>query len=180
VLVQMALSYWNQRRYDAAIDWANKALDLDPRHLLAREFLVSAYMKKGDFERYMAESVKHADAFGVAPGILRPIEDAYGTDGWQGVARCCLELVSKQPAAPAFQLAVLFAHAGDADTAFFHLDRAIVARDPSLVDLAVAPQWDCLRADPRFEECITRMGLGSQLAARDITSAHSSSGRSRA
>jgi hypothetical protein len=27
------------------------------------------------------------------------------------------------------------------------------------VDLAVAPQWDRLRADPRFQGCVTRMGL---------------------
>jgi hypothetical protein len=28
-----------------------------------------------------------------------------------------------------------------------------------LVHLAVAPQWDSLRADPRFNECLARMNL---------------------
>jgi len=28
-----------------------------------------------------------------------------------------------------------------------------------LVHLAVAPQWDSLRADPRFNECLARMKL---------------------
>ena len=28
---------------------------------------------------------------------------------------------------------------------------AIEGRDPCLVDLAVAPQWDALRKDPRFQ-----------------------------
>jgi hypothetical protein len=27
------------------------------------------------------------------------------------------------------------------------------------VHLAVAPQWDDLRGDPRFAECLARMGL---------------------
>jgi tetratricopeptide (TPR) repeat protein len=31
VLVQIATSYWNQRRYDDALAFANKALNLDPR-----------------------------------------------------------------------------------------------------------------------------------------------------
>jgi hypothetical protein len=31
--------------------------------------------------------------------------------------------------------------------------------DPALIDLAVAPHWDGLRADPRFNECLARMNL---------------------
>ena len=43
--------------------------------------------------------------------------------------------------------------------AFEHLQRLIDARDPALIHLAVAPQWDSLRADPRFNECLARMKL---------------------
>jgi hypothetical protein len=65
----------------------------------------------------------------------------------------------RETGAPAFHLAILCAEAGDLDAAFSYLDRAIDARDPSLVDLAVAPQWDPIRADPRFERCLARVGL---------------------
>ena len=51
------------------------------------------------------------------------------------------------------------AEAGDLDAAFERLRRLIDARDPVLVHLAVAPQWDSLRADPRFNECLERMKL---------------------
>jgi DNA-binding winged helix-turn-helix (wHTH) protein/tetratricopeptide (TPR) repeat protein len=157
VLVQLALSYWNQRRYDDAMVWAAKALDVDPRHLMAREFLVGAYMNKGDFDRYMEETVKHVESFGMTGDAVRPIEHAYRSGGWTAVGRCCLEL--SETNAPAFQLAVLSTLAGDIDAAFRHLDRAILERDPSLVDLAVAPQWDRLRSDARFAERVARMGL---------------------
>jgi hypothetical protein len=53
----------------------------------------------------------------------------------------------------------LHSQAGDLDAAFEHLDRAIDSRDPALVHLAVAPQWDGLRADPRLAVRLTRMGL---------------------
>ncbi len=58
-----------------------------------------------------------------------------------------------------FHLAMHYAEAGDLDAAFEHLQRMIDARDPALIHLAVAPQWDSLRADPRFNECLARMKL---------------------
>jgi hypothetical protein len=56
---------------------------------------------------------------------------------------------------------VLHAQAGDLDDAFRWLDRALDSHDPALVHLAVAPQWDNLRVDPRFQQRLTRMGLAS-------------------
>ena len=47
----IAVSCWNQRRYDDVIVWANKALDRDPQHPFARECLGGAYWKMGDLER---------------------------------------------------------------------------------------------------------------------------------
>ena len=55
--------------------------------------------------------------------------------------------------------AVNYAEMGDLDKAFESLQRALDVRDPGLVHLAVAPQWDSLRADPRFNECLARMKL---------------------
>jgi hypothetical protein len=45
------------------------------------------------------------------------------------------------------------------DEAFRHLDAAIAHRDAALVHLAVAPKWDCLRADYRLGERLQAMGL---------------------
>ena len=41
----------------------------------------------------------------------------------------------------------MFGEAGKLDEAFRQLDLAIADHDPSLVHLAVAPQWDSLRGD---------------------------------
>jgi len=158
VHVQIALSYWNRREYVAAIEWAGRALAIDPKHLLAREFLVGAYLQKGDHDRAMAEALKHAESFGAPPEALQPLKDAYATGGRVAVVRYSLDQ-SRRSNAPAFQLAVLSTEAGEPDAAFDYLERAIAARDPSLVDLAVAPQWDPLRGDARFAACLQRMGL---------------------
>ena len=153
VHLQIALSYWNQRRYDDMIAWATRSLELDPQHLLAREFLAGAYLKKGDLDRHMAESLTHARAAGAPPELLDELRRVYDTRGRAGVVEFALRANAN---GPPVQLALLHGEAGNLDEAFRHLDAAIARRDPALVHLAVAPQWDCLRADARFDGGWTR------------------------
>ena len=124
--VQIAGSFWFQRRYDDVIVWANKALDRNPHHLAARQELAAAYWKMGDLER-----------------ARKLLADCAQLDlGNEGLF-----------------LAVNFAQAGDLDSAFEHLQRLIDTRDFAVIHLAVAPEWDSLRADPRFNQCLARMKL---------------------
>jgi DNA-binding winged helix-turn-helix (wHTH) protein len=158
VHLQIALSYWNQRRYDDMIAWATRSLELDPQHLLAREFLAGAYLKKGDLDRHMAESVTHARAAGCPLELLHELQRSYHTGGRAGVVAFALRANAN---GPPVQLAVLHGEAGHLDEAFRHLDAAISLHDPALVHLAVAPQWDYLRADGRFGERLQTMGLAA-------------------
>ena len=160
VHLQIALSYWNQRRFEQSIEWANKALALDPRHLLAREHLAGAYWKMGDLDRHMAESIRHAEDYGAPVELLDELKRIYAEGGRAAVVRYSLtQMEQAGDRAPAFHLAILYGEAGDLDKAFHHLRRALDGRDPCLVHLGVAPQWDSLRDDPRFNECLERMGL---------------------
>jgi hypothetical protein len=45
------------------------------------------------------------------------------------------------------------------DDAFDCLDQAIASRDPALVYLAVAPQFDSLRGDSRFPDRLKQLAL---------------------
>jgi DNA-binding winged helix-turn-helix (wHTH) protein/tetratricopeptide (TPR) repeat protein len=160
VHLQISMSYFLERRYDDSIEWANKALAFDSRHPHAREHLAGAYWKKGDFDRYMAENVKHAELHGAPATSLEPLKQAYDAGGIAGVRAFFLQRASREPQAfPAIQLAIMHGEAGDIDAAFQHLDRALESHDPGLVYIAVGPQWDSLRADPRFDERVRRMGL---------------------
>ena len=158
VHLQIALSYWNQRRYDDMIAWATRSLELDPQHLLAREFLAGAYLKKGDLDRHMAESLTHARAAGCPRELLDELQSSYDTGGRAGVVAFALRANAN---GPPVQLAVLHGEAGHLDEAFRHLDAAISLHDPALVHLAVAPQWDYLRTDGRFGERLQTMGLAA-------------------
>jgi len=156
VHLQIALAYWNQRRYDDMIAWANRSLDLDPSHLLAREYLAGAYLMKGEIDRHMTESLAHARAAGAPARLVEELENLYRRGGRPAIVRYALQLNAK---GPPMQLALLFAEAGTLDEAFRYLDAAIEGRDPALVHLAVAPQWDYFRVDGRFNERLKSVGL---------------------
>jgi DNA-binding winged helix-turn-helix (wHTH) protein len=162
VHLQISLSYWNQRRYDDAIEWANKTLELDPRHPHAREHLAGAYWKKGDSDRYVAENLKHAELHGAPAELLGRLKQAYAAGGVAGVRKLALEFATKHPqAVPAMQLALLYGELGSMDAAFEYLKQAIESHDPGLVHLAVGPQWDCLRSDSRFQGALSQMGISA-------------------
>jgi len=160
VHLQIALCYWNQRRYDESIEWASKTLALDPRHPHAGEFLAGAYLKKGDADRHFAEILTHAELHGAPPEMVDSLKRAFASEGRGGIVRLVLERAALYPQAfPPVQLALFYSESGDPDAAFRSLDQAIASRDPLLVHLAVGPQWDYLRPDPRFLQCLARMGL---------------------
>jgi serine/threonine protein kinase len=176
--VLIAVSFWNQRRFDDVIMWLNKALDRDPQHLFARELLGAVYWRKGDWERMLDENLNRQKARGVSEETLAAVKGVHAEilrvfhhDGWAAAHRCILEYRRRAgelkpdgappPEGGNANLAIVseYAEAGDLDSAFELLRRAIDVRDPALVHLAVAPQWDSLRADPRFNVCLARMKL---------------------
>jgi len=167
VLVQIAWSFWHQRNFDEAIVWANRALDIDPRHLLAGEFLAGAYWKLGNLDGFLAENVRRAALFGVPEQMLERLKASYAhmqriytTSGQRGLAAYMLEHMPNGGDSALFvQRAVFYGAAGEMNAAFEQLDRALTLRDPGLVYLAVGPQWDSLRTDPRFNERLRKMAL---------------------
>jgi tetratricopeptide (TPR) repeat protein len=179
--VLIAVSFWNQRRYDDVIVWVNKALDRDPQHLFARELLKAAYWRAGDFERMLAEDLKvaearcpHEEARAAHQRKCADILDVYHRNGYAAAHPSIVEYRQRAPElfargtgdierGSSAGRVVECAEGGDLDAAFAHLQRLIDAREPALVHLALAPQWDSMRADPRFNQCLARMKLPSRL-----------------
>jgi DNA-binding winged helix-turn-helix (wHTH) protein len=172
VLVQIAISYWHHRNYEETLVWAQRALDVDPKHLLAGEFIAGVYWQLGNVERFLAENLRRArtcdvpdDAFAQLERVMDRMRDVYAATGLAGLQRFVADQVSHEPvgngaaAKTAIRRAVVYGAAGRLDEAFACLDQALAFRDPALVHLAVAPQWDSLRSDPRFRQRLKTMAL---------------------
>lgn len=97
---------------------------------------------------------------GAPPEVLEPLKRAFAEGGRAGVVRFALDHAPKEDqGATALMMAILSGESSELDNAFAYLDTALRRRDPGVVYLAVGPQWDSLRSDPRFDLCLARMGL---------------------
>jgi DNA-binding winged helix-turn-helix (wHTH) protein len=175
VLVQIAISYWYQRKYDDTLAWAQRALEVDPKHVLASQFINHVYWRTGDVNRFAAWTVSQSSqaiAWGfpeervaVIKQVIVDVQQVYATAGLSGVNRFWADQITNPQLDFDILLklasfrAVLYGAAGRLDEAFDCLDQAIALRDPALVHLAVAPDWDSMRGDPRFAERLRSMAL---------------------
>ena len=172
VLMQIAISYWHQRKYDETQVWARRALEIDPKHMQAVQLINHVYMKIGDVHRFAAWTVSKSIELGLSEervAVLKQVtadmQHVYATAGLSGVRRFLVDQITNPQLdfdallKMAFFRATLYGNAGRLDEAFDCLDQAIAFRDPALVHLAVAPEWDSLRGDPRFAERLRSMAL---------------------
>jgi hypothetical protein len=102
----------------------------------------------------------HARPAGAPQDLLDDLRRIHGTRNRAGTLEYALQYALRANAkGPPMQLALLHGEAGNLDEAFHQLDFVLARRDPALVHLAVAPQWDCRRADSRFGDRLAAIGL---------------------
>jgi hypothetical protein len=136
------------------------------------------YWMIGDVDRLTAWIVSQTvgwvgfeERVAVLKQVTADMQQVYATAGLSGVRTFMVDQITNPQLdfdallKLAFFRAVLYGAAGRLDEAFDCLDQAIAYRDPALVHLAVAPEWDSLRGDPRFAERLRSMALPS--AAHD-------------
>jgi tetratricopeptide (TPR) repeat protein len=147
--------------HDEAIAQLRKVLATAPDFSSAHMGLWGAYYKKGMHAEALAEAKKF---FAVLHD--REVEDALGRGGAQGGYARAMQLGaevlaarSRQTHVPAVRIARLYAHAGNREETLRWLEKAYAQRETPLTHLAVAWDWDFLRADPRFQDLLRRVGL---------------------
>jgi tetratricopeptide (TPR) repeat protein len=162
------------RQYHAAVEQLRKVLDLEPEFLPARAQLAVTYEMMGREEAALVEFQVARRLFRQAniPVAMRGYALAAGgeedrRDGWQelqGLGQPC----SRDPRivwngeVPACCLAAYYTHSRETALALDHLEKAFAERSNWLASLAVDPVFDGLRAEPRFQELVRRVGLPAE------------------
>jgi serine/threonine-protein kinase len=149
------------RRYDEAIEQVQIVLDLNANGGGYR-MLSHHYELKGLYEEAIAAYQKFLTLGGVSEEEVAGLEDAYQTSGKEGYWRWMLDYWTEraqQEYVPRTSFAEIYAYLGDKDQAMRWLEEGYEEREFLMTTLNVAPEWDPLRDDPRFQDLMRRMNL---------------------
>src|SRR5512143_4166446 len=147
--------------YDDSIQQSRKTIEMDPNFGLAHNQLAQAYLQRGMHDEAIAELVKAIRLSGGSPTCTANLARAYAVSGRRAEAVQRLGDL-KKPSAPGYshasEIAMVYAARGDRDQAMAWLERGYSERvNPSVL---LRPGFDPLRADPRFQGLLRRVGLG--------------------
>jgi TolB-like protein/DNA-binding winged helix-turn-helix (wHTH) protein/Flp pilus assembly protein TadD len=150
------------RRYDEAI-----AVTLEmqerfpgfPMHVI----LGLIYWAQGDFDKALEEERRELELHGDT-ALLAALEAGLARGGPHGALRAMADALvarSAETYVDPHRIGETYARAGEVDEALYWLNRAVEQFSFEAVHLALRPDFDVLRDDPRFAELVARIGLQS-------------------
>lgn len=152
-----------------AIKQFRTTLELDPNYVSAHWGLGAAYAQQHQYSE-AAQQLKLAQTLSEgSPLILGHLGFAYGLSGARkeaGQVVTELQALAAREYVPSSAMALVQAGMGNKGDALDWLDRAYQEHDFSIVFLQVAPWFDSLRGEARFEQLTRRMQLPAQSGAR--------------
>jgi TolB-like protein/DNA-binding winged helix-turn-helix (wHTH) protein/Tfp pilus assembly protein PilF len=154
--------YLHARRYDEAIEQIRRTLELEPDFGSALGCLERAYLYKGMHREALDTARKEMAHAGASREELAALDRLDPVEAIKRVQRRRLDRrleTAKTRRVSPYSLAMLHASLGEPGPAFDYLERAFEERDPMLVSIRVDPAFDPLRAGPRFNELLRRIGL---------------------
>ena len=146
--------------YDESIVWSRKAVELDPDFGLAHNHLGQAYLHKHMLGEAIAELQQAVGLSKGSPTCIANLARAYAAAGRRADAEHLLsDLKNRSQPGQSFgpEIAVIEASLGARDEAMHWLELGYEERfNPGVL---IRPGFDPLRADPRFQALMRRVGL---------------------
>ena len=150
--------YLHARRYQDAAAQSQKVLSIDEDFQRAYLILRWVAEARGDLDEAAQAHERFLLLGGATAEQARGLRQAFQTGGAQGYWSWHLRtLEASRTKFHQTELASILAGVGDLDAAFVALEEAFVVRAGDMILLQVAPWFDPLRRDPRFDDLVTRM-----------------------
>jgi len=157
-----ALALFGARQFDRASEEYEKLLNMQPDFPVRDDQAVTR-LYEGRVEEaisYFAEQVEVTDS---TPASLCGLAWAKAMAGdplqAERLIMQVLERTDGGEPVPPLDLAKAYVALGEVDSAFFWLERAFEDRALDLTFIKTTPEYDGLRADPRYATLLTRMGF---------------------
>lgn len=149
------------RRYDEAIEQCEKTLKVDPNFARTHLYLGEIYVQKRMYDEAIAEFLE-AERLSGELWTRVELAYAYAASDRKDKVEKVLDELRRQPERSnisPYQMAIIYAGLREKDCAFAWLEKAYQQRNHGLVELKVEPMLDGLRADPRFQDLLQRVGF---------------------
>jgi TolB-like protein/tetratricopeptide (TPR) repeat protein len=147
---------------DGAIARSRKAVEMEPRYLVAHRVLAAAYLQSGRSHDALSALETALAISPEDPVLLAWLAHARAVTGCPEIAGALmnrLQRLAGERHVPSYHLALAHVGSGDLDAAFAALEQATVDADPSLLNLGVEPRFEPLRSDLRYTRLIELLGL---------------------
>ena len=172
--VELGCPYLYSKQYDRAIEYFQKALEMDSDFPFGHFALAEAYDQTGRYEQALAEHEKALELArrgqaidlggGDAPrawyALTGPLQNAYkqlrGPNYWQDRLVSATKLYD-DGRATASAVAGIYAILGDKEQAVDWLEKAYEQSDDFLVFLNIQPEFENLRSEPRFRALVKKI-----------------------
>jgi serine/threonine protein kinase/Tfp pilus assembly protein PilF len=158
-LYAMDLNYLH--RYEEAIEGLKQTLENSPQDPIALSTLRTTYHQKKMYPEAI-DIWRRSYAAGNDQVSLEALNHGYQEGGYALALRRVAESKirqSQEKYVSPWQIATLYTRAGMPDEALDWLEKALEVRDPNMPYLSVDPIFDYMRADPRFQILLNKVGL---------------------
>jgi TolB-like protein/tetratricopeptide (TPR) repeat protein len=150
------------RRYDDAIEWCRKMLEIDPSMYKGYTSMGRALLQKGMYREAIEMLQKGRALNGEMPSILGAMGQAHGLLGNVAEARELLrqlEAIAAVRPVSCTSFALVHVGLGERDSALTWLERGVSQHQSPVIGLKIHPAYDDLRSEPRFQSLLVRIGL---------------------
>jgi TolB-like protein/DNA-binding winged helix-turn-helix (wHTH) protein/Tfp pilus assembly protein PilF len=146
--------------YDESIQQTHKTIEMDPNFAMAHNQLGQAYLQQHMYEQAIAELQKAVQLSAESPTCVANLARAYALSGERDAAFKLLDGL-KTSATPGYshasEIAAIYVSLGDTKEALNWLEKGYAERfNPGVL---IRPAFEPLRADPRFQNLLHRVGL---------------------
>ncbi|MGH9392500.1 MAG: tetratricopeptide repeat protein, partial [Vicinamibacteria bacterium] len=155
-------AFYVARRYPEAIEQFQKTLELDPGFGQALRYLGLTQLYLGKHEDALETLERARNALTGEPDVKADLALAHALAGQKEEAQAMLASLMKESGEryiSPFLIASFHAGLGNFEDALDWLEKASEERAANVVFLGVDPSFDPLRAHPRFQALLARIGL---------------------
>ena len=150
-------------RHDQLVEGCLQAAEVDSTHYLVVTCRGQVRLLEGRLPEAIAEFEVAVERSGGSSLSVMDLGVAYALAGRQEDAAGAIadlnERADRQGYSVSGKVAIIHTALGETEQAFEWLERAYVERDPIMLFLTTMSAFDGLRADPRFEDLVRRVGL---------------------